>query len=87
MVNKVILLGNVGNEPDIKMMPSGGKVANLSLATSENWRDKDGNKQAKTEHDTNPNKLIPLNCDKCGHEMLIDVNDLSRYKRLADKTR
>ena len=49
MVNKVILLGNVGNEPDIKMMPSGGKVANLSLATSENWRDKDGNKQAKTE--------------------------------------
>ena len=49
MVNRVILLGNVGNEPEVKMLPSGSKVANLSIATTENWKDKDGNKQSKTE--------------------------------------
>ena len=39
-VNKVILVGNVGNDPEIRTFGNGGKVANLSLATSENWRDK-----------------------------------------------
>ena len=49
-VNKVILVGNVGNDPEIRTFGNGGKVANLSLATSENWRDKQsGEKKEKTE--------------------------------------
>ena len=39
-VNKVILVGNLGNDPDIRSMQSGDKVVNLSLATSESWKDK-----------------------------------------------
>ncbi|WP_409433763.1 single-stranded DNA-binding protein [Litorimonas sp. RW-G-Af-16] len=49
-VNKVILVGNVGNDPEIRTFGNGGKVANLSLATSESWRDKQsGEKKEKTE--------------------------------------
>lgn len=49
-VNKVILIGNLGNDPEIKYMPSGDAVANLSLATSESWKDKNtGEKKEKTE--------------------------------------
>ena len=39
-VNKVILIGNLGRDPEIRTTQSGDKLANLSLATSENWRDK-----------------------------------------------
>jgi single-strand DNA-binding protein len=39
-VNKVILIGNLGNDPDIRTMQSGDKVVNLSIATSESWKDK-----------------------------------------------
>jgi len=39
-VNKVILIGNLGNDPDIRSMQSGDEVANLSIATSESWKDK-----------------------------------------------
>lgn len=49
-VNKVILVGNVGNDPEIRTFGNGGKVANFSLATSENWRDKQsGERKEKTE--------------------------------------
>lgn len=49
-VNKVILLGNVGGDPEVRHMPSGGAVVNLTIATSETWKDKDtGAKQEKTE--------------------------------------
>ena len=49
-VNKVILVGNLGNDPDIRTMQNGGKVANLSIATSESWKDKNtGEKREKTE--------------------------------------
>jgi len=49
-VNKVILVGNVGNDPEIRSFNNGGKVANFSLATSENWRDKQsGERKEKTE--------------------------------------
>ena len=49
-VNKVILVGNVGNEPEIRTFQNGGRVANLSLATSENWKDKNtGERKDKTE--------------------------------------
>lgn len=49
MVNKVLLLGNVGKDPEIKTTPSGQQVASFSLATSRRWKDRDGNKQEKTE--------------------------------------
>lgn len=39
-VNKVIIVGNLGQDPEVRYMPNGGAVANLSLATSESWRDK-----------------------------------------------
>ena len=44
-INKVILVGNVGNDPDIKTFQSGDKVANFSIATSENWKDKQSGEQ------------------------------------------
>lgn len=49
-VNKVILIGNLGKDPEVRSMQNGGKVVNLSIATSESWRDKNtGEKQEKTE--------------------------------------
>jgi len=49
-VNKVILIGNLGRDPEIRYMPNGGAVANLALATSEAWKDKTtGEQQEKTE--------------------------------------
>jgi single-strand DNA-binding protein len=49
-VNKVILVGNLGNDPEIRYMPSGGAVANITVATSETWRDKaTGEQREKTE--------------------------------------
>ena len=49
-VNKVILIGNIGVEPEVRYLPNGNAVATLSLATSESWKDKTtGEKQEKTE--------------------------------------
>jgi len=49
-VNKVILVGNLGADPEVRNLPSGGKVVNLSIATSESWKDKNtGEKREKTE--------------------------------------
>lgn len=49
-VNKVILVGNLGQDPEIRYMPNGSAVANISLATSESWKDKNtGQQQDKTE--------------------------------------
>lgn len=49
-VNKVILVGNLGRDPEVRSMQSGGRVCNLSIATSESWRDKaSGERKEKTE--------------------------------------
>ncbi len=49
-VNKVILVGNLGQDPDVRYMPNGNAVANISVATSETWKDKNtGDNQEKTE--------------------------------------
>ena len=49
-INKVILIGNLGKDPEVRYMPSGGAVANLTVATSENWKDKQtGQNQERTE--------------------------------------
>ena len=48
-VNKVILVGRLGKDPEVRYMPNGDAVANITLATSESWKDKNGEKQEKTE--------------------------------------
>ncbi len=49
-INKVILVGHLGSDPEVKYMPSGGAVANISLATTDSWKDKNtGEKQDRTE--------------------------------------
>ncbi|MDP2762203.1 MAG: single-stranded DNA-binding protein [Sideroxyarcus sp.] len=49
MLNKVQLIGRLGKEPDLRYMPNSDAVANVSLATTESWKDKEGQKQEKTE--------------------------------------
>ena len=49
-VNKVIIIGNLGQDPEVRNFPSGGKVCNFSVATSENWKDKNtGERRERTE--------------------------------------
>ncbi len=48
-VNKVILVGNLGADPESRSFSNGGEVVNLRIATSETWKDRDGNRQEKTE--------------------------------------
>ena len=48
-LNKAILIGSLGRDPEVRFMPNGEAVCNFSIATSENWKDKQGQKQEKTE--------------------------------------
>jgi single-strand DNA-binding protein len=48
-VNKVILVGNLGRDPELRYMPDGGAVCNFSIATTDTWKDKSGEKQERTE--------------------------------------
>ncbi|QPQ55560.1 single-stranded DNA-binding protein [Allosphingosinicella flava] len=48
-VNKVILVGNLGQDPESRSLSNGNEVVNLSIATSESWKDRDGNRQERTE--------------------------------------
>lgn len=49
-INKVILIGNLGNDPEVRYMPNGNAVANITLATSDSWKDKQtGQQQERTE--------------------------------------
>ena len=48
-VNKVILIGNIGRDPEIRQSADGRKIVNLALATSETWKDKSGERKEKTE--------------------------------------
>lgn len=49
MLNKVLLIGNLGRDPEMRSLPSGQSVASFTLATSRRWRDKNGQKQEQTE--------------------------------------
>jgi len=48
-INKVILIGNLGSDPEVKYTPSGTAVANFNIATNESWNNKDGKKEERTE--------------------------------------
>lgn len=49
MLNKAQIIGRVGKDPEVRYLPNGDAVANLSVATTETWKDKNGNKQESTE--------------------------------------
>jgi len=49
MLNKAVLIGRLGKDPEIRYTPNGDAVANVSLATTKSWKDKEGKKQEKTE--------------------------------------
>ena len=73
-VNKVILVGNVGRDPEIRSTQDGTRVANLSLATSENWRDKNtGERKERTEW----HRVVIFN------ERLVDV--VEKYVKKGSK--
>jgi single-strand DNA-binding protein len=48
-LNKVLLIGNLGDDPEARSLQNGGEVVNLRIATSESWKDRDGNRQERTE--------------------------------------
>lgn len=48
-INKAILIGNLGQDPELKYLPNGDAVCNFSIATTEVWKDRDGNQQERTE--------------------------------------
>lgn len=48
-LNKVQLIGNLGSDPEARSLSNGGEVVNLSVATTDTWKDRDGNKQERTE--------------------------------------
>lgn len=75
-LNKVILIGNVGKEPEVRTTTGGSKVASLSLATSRKWTDGKGEKQEKTEW----HRLVVWNRGKSG---LADV--VERYVNKGSK--
>jgi single-strand DNA-binding protein len=49
MINKAILIGNLGRDPEVRSLPSGQPVANFSIATNRRWTDREGNRQEQTE--------------------------------------
>lgn len=49
MLNKVMIIGNLGRDPEVRTTPSGQNVANFTVATNRKWKDRDGNLQEKTE--------------------------------------
>lgn len=48
-INKAIIVGNLGRDPDIRYAPSGDQITNISVATTDQWKDKSGEKQERTE--------------------------------------
>ena len=48
-INKALLIGNLGQDPELKYMPTGDAVCNFTVATTESWKDREGNQQERTE--------------------------------------
>jgi single-strand DNA-binding protein len=86
-VNKVILLGNLGKDPEIRYMQSGEPVANFSLATSEQWTDKSGQKQERTEwHRVEVfGKVAQVVRDYCQKGKQVYIEGAIRYDEWTDK--
>jgi single-strand DNA-binding protein len=87
-VNKVILIGNLGNDPVVRCTPSGSKVANVNLATSETWRDKQsGELQDRTEwhHVVFFNRLAEIVGEYLRKGSKIYVEGTLRTRKWTDK--
>ncbi len=86
-VNKVILIGNLGKDPEIRYMQSGDPVANFSLATSEQWTDKGGQKQERTEwHRVEVfGKTAQVVRDYCQKGKQVYIEGSIRYDEWTDK--
>ncbi len=87
-VNKVILIGNLGKDPEAKSFANGGSVTNITLATSESWRDKEGNQQERTEwHNVVfHNKLGEIVSQYCRKGSKVYIEGSLRTRKWQDKT-
>jgi len=86
-VNKVVLIGNLGKDPEIRYMQSGEPIANFSLATSEQWTDKGGQKQERTEwHRVEVfGKTAQVVRDYCQKGKQVYIEGSIRYDEWTDK--
>ena len=87
-VNKVILVGNLGNDPETRYMPSGGAVTNISIATSEQWTDKNtGQRQERTEWHrvTLFNRLGEIAAEYLRKGSQVYIEGSSRTEKYQDK--
>ncbi|HEU0055546.1 MAG TPA: single-stranded DNA-binding protein, partial [Longimicrobium sp.] len=71
-LNKAMLIGNLGQDPEVRTIPSGARVAQFSLATSRRWKDKNGQQQEKTEW----HRVVAW-------DFLVDI--VERYARKGDR--
>ncbi|MDX2122251.1 MAG: single-stranded DNA-binding protein [Gemmatimonadota bacterium] len=78
-LNKVILIGNLGQDPEVRSTSGGGRVANFSLATSRQWSGQGGDKQEKTEW----HRIVAWNNTRGGGTGLADV--VEKYVKKGDK--
>lgn len=87
-INKVILVGNLGADPEVRYMPNGGAVASLSLATSESWTDKNtGQRQERTEWHrvTLFNRLGEIAAEYCRKGSQVYIEGSIRTEKYQDK--
>ncbi len=87
-INKVILVGNLGGDPEVRYMPNGGAVASLSLATSESWTDKNtGQRQERTEWHrvTLFNRLGEIAAEYCRKGSQVYIEGSIRTEKYQDK--
>ena len=73
-INKVILIGNLGKDPELRYTPGGQAVGSFSLATSEKWRDKDGKVYARMLYDHHVDLVENVN-----------IAELPRHKEVVEK--
>jgi len=86
-VNKVILIGNLGRDPEVRYLPSGDPVANFSLATTESWRDKSGQKKEDTQwHQVEVfGKTAEIVKEYCTKGKQVYIEGSIRYDEWTDK--
>jgi single-strand DNA-binding protein len=86
-VNRVILIGNLGRDPEVRYLPSGDPVANFSLATTETWKDKSGQKKEDTQwHQVEVwGKTAEIVKEYCHKGKQIYIEGSIRYDEWTDK--